>query len=147
MCANATTSFTSTTLIALTGITARQLHEWTNGHVQHRLPGAPAALQLGQFATVAVICQPSAAGLLPQRMRKVIGFPASEFRRTSLAATVSAVFGVSTCLLDGLSLSLTSARQVRGPFKEPAADFDICLKRRFRRGSSWIRRARRLWVS
>ena len=82
--------FTSNDVMALTGITARQLQWWDErGIVAPGRQGHRRVYSWDDLVTVAVICQLRRRGFSLQRMRKVIGFLQQEFG-TSLAATVSA---------------------------------------------------------
>jgi DNA-binding transcriptional MerR regulator len=82
--------FTSNDVIALTGITARQLQWWDErGIVAPGRQGHRRIYNWDELVTVAVLCQLRRRGFSLQRMRKVIGFLQQEFG-TSLAATVSA---------------------------------------------------------
>src|SRR5258708_32903134 len=104
--------FTSNDVIALTGITARQLQWWDErGIVAPGRQGHRRIYSWEQLVTVAVIGQLRRRGVSLQRMRKVIGFLRQEFC-TSLAATGRAS---SECRLatDGTPLVLrTSSRTV-----------------------------------
>jgi DNA-binding transcriptional MerR regulator len=126
--------FTSNEVIALTGITARQLQWWDErGIVVPEHQGHRRIYAWDELATVAVLCQLRRRGFSLQRMRKVIHFLKSEFG-TSLAATVS---GASEyhLLTDGTNLYLrTSARQVVDLIKNADQPmFDICLSDEVRR--------------
>ncbi len=120
--------FTSNEVIALTGITARQLQWWDErGIVAPGRQGHRRIYTWDELITVAVICQLRRRGFSLQRMRKVIGFLQQEFG-TSLAATVSAS-SEHHLLTDGTHLYLrTSARQVVDLLKNARQPmFDICL--------------------
>src|SRR5258707_13007674 len=85
--------FTSNDVIALTGITARQLQWWDErGIVVPGRQGHRRIYSWDQLVTVAVICQLRRRGFSLQRMRKVIAFLRQEFG-PSLAATVHASSG------------------------------------------------------
>src|SRR5215471_19564290 len=105
-------SFTSSELIALTGITARQLQWWDErGIVVPPRQGHRRVYGWQGLVTVAVICQLRRRGFSLQRVRKVIRFLQQEFG-TNLAATVRASSEYHL-LTDGTHLFLrTSARQV-----------------------------------
>jgi DNA-binding transcriptional MerR regulator len=128
--------FTSSDVIALTGITARQLQWWDErGIVAPGRKGHRRIYSWDELVTVAVICQLRRRGFSLQRMRKVIGFLQQEFG-TSLAATVSAPSESEYHLLtDGTHLYLrTSARQVVDLLKNARQPmFDICLSDEVRR--------------
>ncbi len=82
--------FTSNDVIALTGISARQLQWWDErGIVAPGRQGHRRIYTWDKLVTVAVICQLRRRGFSLQRMRKVIGFLRQEFG-TSLATAVSA---------------------------------------------------------
>ena len=126
--------FTSNDVIALTGITARQLQWWDErGIVTPGRKGRRRIYSWDQLVTVAVICQLRRRGFSLQRMRKVIGFLRQEFG-TSLAATVGAPSEYHL-LTDGTHLYLrTSARQVVDLLKNARQPrFDICLSDEVRR--------------
>ncbi|HKM49467.1 MAG TPA: MerR family transcriptional regulator [Terriglobales bacterium] len=122
--------FTSNEVMALTGITARQLQWWDErGIVAPRRQGHRRIYSWDELVTVAVICQLRRRGFSLQRMRKVIGFLQQEFG-TSLAATVGASSEHEYHLLtDGTHLYLrTSARQIVDLLKNARQPmFDICL--------------------
>lgn len=126
--------FTSNDVIALTGISARQLQWWDErGIVAPAREGHRRVYTWDELVTVSVICQLRRRGFSLQRMRKVIGFLQQEFG-TSLAATV----GTSSdyhLLTDGSHLYLrTSARQVVDLLKNARQPmFDICLSDEVRR--------------
>ena len=126
--------FTSSEVIALTGITARQLQWWDERRiVAPSRQGHKRIYSWDELVTVAVICQLRRRGFSLQRMRKVIHFLQKEFG-TNLAATVS---GSSEyhLLTDGTHLYLrTSARQVVDLLKNARQPmFDICLSDEVRR--------------
>jgi len=126
--------FTSNDVIALTGITARQLQWWDErGIVTPARQGHRRIYNWDDLLTVAVICQLRRRGFSLQRMRKVIRFLQQEFG-TSLAATVGASSEYHL-LTDGTHLYLrTSARQVVDLLKNARqAMFDICLSDEVRR--------------
>ena len=81
--------FSSAEVIALTGITARQLQWWDERKIV--IParqGHRRLYTLDDLATVAVVCDLRRRGFSLQRMRKVIRFLHQEFGK-SLAETVS----------------------------------------------------------
>jgi len=126
--------FTSNDVMALTGITARQLQWWDErGIVAPVRRGHRRIYRWDELVTVTVIRQLRRRGFSLQRMRKVIRFLQQEFG-TSLAATVgaSAEFHLLT---DGTHLYLrTSARQVVDLLKNARQPmFDICLSDEVRR--------------
>jgi DNA-binding transcriptional MerR regulator len=131
--------FTSNDVIALTGITARQLQWWDErGIVAPGREGHRRIYNWDELVTVAVICQLRRRGFSLQRMRKVIRFLQQEFG-TSLAATVGASSVGTTSeyhlLSDGTHLYLrTSARKVVDLIKNARQPmFDICLSDEVRR--------------
>jgi len=140
--------FTSNDVIALTGITARQLQWWDErGIVAPSRQGHRRIYTWEELVTVAVICQLRRRGFSLQRMRKVIGFLQREFG-TSLAATVSASSDYHL-LTDGTNLYLrTSARQVVDLIKNSRQPmFDICLSDEVRRVRAEIQSRRKTAAS
>jgi DNA-binding transcriptional MerR regulator len=126
--------FTSSDLIALTGITARQLQWWDErGILAPARQGHRRIYNWDELVTAAVVCQLRRRGFSLQRMRKVIRFLQQEFG-TSLAATVRAAAEYHL-LTDGTHLYLrTSARQVVDLLKNARQPmFDICLSDEVRR--------------
>jgi DNA-binding transcriptional MerR regulator len=126
--------FTSNDVMALTGITARQLQWWNErGIVASRRQGRRRIYNWDELVTLAVVCQLRRRGFSLQRMRRMIRFLQQEFG-ASLASTVSAS---SEChlLTDGTQLYLrTSARQVVDLLKNSWQPmFDICLSDEVRR--------------
>ena len=104
--------FTSHEVVALTGITPRQLQWWDErGIVAPARDGRRRVYSLEDIAEVSVICQLRRRGFSLQRVRKVMRFLQREFGKR-LVETVS---GSSEyhLLTDGRSLYLeTSARQI-----------------------------------
>ena len=140
--------FTSNDVIALTGITARQLQWWDErGIVAPVRQGHRRIYSWDELVTVAVIRQLRRRGFSLQRMRKVIGFLQREFG-TSLAATVSASSEYHL-LTDGTRLYLrTSARQVVDLLKNARQPmFDICLSDEVRRVRTEIQSRKKMAVS
>ena len=126
--------FSSNDVIALTGITARQLQWWDErGIVAPRHQGHRRIYSWDELVTVAVICQLRRRGFSLQRVRKVIRFLQQEFG-TNLAATVSASSEYHL-LTDGTHLFLrTSARAVVDLLKNSRQPLlDICLSDEVRR--------------
>jgi len=142
--------FTSNDVIALTGISARQLQWWDErGIVAPGRQGHRRIYNWDELVTVAVICQLRRRGFSLQRMRKVIGFLQQEFG-TTLAATVSASSEQEYHLLtDGTHLYLrTSARQVVDLIKNARQPmFDICLSDEVRRVRAEIQSRKKSVVS
>ncbi|MGA9643484.1 MAG: MerR family transcriptional regulator [Terriglobales bacterium] len=126
--------FTTNDVIALTGLTARQLQWWDErGLVQPERHGHRRVYQWDQLVTAAVIAQLRRRGFSLQSMRKVIAFLEREFS-TNLATTVRAASEYHL-LTDGTHLYLrTSARQVVDLLKNSSQPmFDICLSDEVRR--------------
>ncbi len=126
--------FTSSDVIGLTGISARQLQWWDErGIVAPGRQGHRRIYSWDELVTVAVIRQLRRRGFSLQRMRKVIRFLQQEFG-TSLAASVGAASEYHL-LTDGTHLYLrTSARQVVDLLKNARQPmFDICLSDEVRR--------------
>ena len=126
--------FTTNEVIALTGITGRQLQWWDERSlVTPNREGHRRIYSWDQLVTAAVISQLCRRGFSLQRMRKVIAFLEREFG-TSLAATVRAASEYHL-LTDGTHLYLrTSARQVVDLIKNSSQPmFDICLSDEVRR--------------
>ena len=126
--------FTTNDVIALTGITGRQLQWWDErGLVKPDRHGHRRIYNWDQLMTAAVICQLRRRGFSLQRVRKVVAFLGREFG-TSLAATVRAASEYHL-LTDGTHLYLrTSARQVVDLLKNSSQPmFDICLSDEVRR--------------
>jgi DNA-binding transcriptional MerR regulator len=140
--------FTSNEVMALTGITARQLQWWDErGVVVPERQGHRRIYAWDELVTVAVLCQLRRRGFSLQRMRKVIRFLQQEFG-TSLAAAVSG--GSDYHLLtDGANLFLrTSARQVVDLIKNARQPmFDICLSDEVRRVRAEIQARKKNVVS
>ena len=106
------TQFTSKDVIALTGITPRQLQWWDErGIVVPQRQGHRRVYSMNHVTELAVICDLRRRGFPLQRVRKVIRFLQREFGR-SLAETVSASSEYHL-LTDGKTIYLeTSAKQV-----------------------------------
>ena len=140
--------FTSKELMALTGITARQLQWWDERSlVMPERQGHRRIYGWDELVTVAVICQLRRRGFSLQRMRKVIRFLKQEFG-TNLAATVSASSEYHL-LTDGTHLYLrTSARQVVDLLKNARQPMlDICLSDEVRRVRGEIQSRKKSAVS
>lgn len=143
-----TSEFSSNDVIALTGITARQLQWWDErGIVAPGRKGHRRIYTWDELVTVAVICQLRRRGFSLQRMRKVIAFLQKEFG-TSLAATVGASAEYHL-LTDGTHLYLrTSAKQVVDLLKNARQPiFDICLSDEVRRVRAEIQSRKKTSVS
>jgi len=140
--------FTSNEVIALIGITARQLQWWDErGIVTPGRQGHRRIYRWEELVTVAVICQLRRRGFSLQRVRKAIGFLQQEFG-TSLATTVRASSEYHL-LTDGTHLYLrTSARQVVDLLKNTRQPmFDICLSDEVRRVRAEIQASKKTAVS
>ena len=140
--------FSSNDVIALTGITARQLQWWDErGVVVPGREGHRRVYSWDELVTVAVICQLRRRGFSLQRMRKVIAFLQKEFG-TNLAASVSSSSEYHL-LTDGTRLYLrTSARQVVDLLKNARQPmFDICLSDEVRRVRTEIQSRKKAAVS
>ncbi len=140
--------FTSNDVMALTGITARQLQWWDErGIVAPRRQGHRRIYVWHELVTVAVICQLRRRGFSLQRMRKVIRFLQQEFG-TSLATTVSSASEYHL-LTDGTHLYLrTSARGVVDLLKNARQPLlDICLSDEVRRVRAEIQARKKSAVS
>jgi DNA-binding transcriptional MerR regulator len=142
--------FTSSDVIVLTGITARQLQWWDErGIVAPGRQGHRRIYSWDELVTVAVICQLRRRGFSLQRMRKVIHFLQKEFG-TTLAATVGASAEQEYHLLtDGTHLYLrTSAREVVDLLKNARQPmFDICLSDEVRRVRAEIQSRKKVAIS
>jgi DNA-binding transcriptional MerR regulator len=126
--------FTTNDVIALTGLTGRQLQWWDErGLVTPEHRGHRRIYNWDQLVTAAVVFQLRRRGFSLQRVRKVVAFLSQEFG-TNLAATVRAASEYHL-LTDGTHLYLrTSARQVVDLLKNSAQPmFDICLSDEVRR--------------
>jgi DNA-binding transcriptional MerR regulator len=122
------TAFSSKDVVALTGITPRQLQWWDEqGIVVPARKGHRRLYSMGDLTEVAVICELLRRGFSLQRVRKVIRFLQREFGKR-LAETVS---GASEyhLLTDGYTLYLeTSARQILDILKNARQPMlSICL--------------------
>jgi DNA-binding transcriptional MerR regulator len=136
--------FTSRDVIALTGITARQLQWWDERRiVVPARQGHRRLYSMEDLAEVAVICELRRRGFSLQRVRKVIRFLQREFSKR-LAETVS---GVSEyhLLTDGQSLYLeTSAKQILDILKNARQPmFAICLSDTVRQVRAVIRSSKK----
>lgn len=126
--------FTTNDVIALTGLSGRQLQWWDEcGLIRPARDGHRRIYNWDQLVTAAVIAQLRKRGFSLQRLRKVIAFLNREFG-TNLAATVRAASEFHL-LTDGTRLYLrTSARQVVDLLKNSSQPmFDICVSDEVRR--------------
>ncbi len=136
--------FTSRDVIALTGITARQLQWWDERRiVVPARQGHRRLYSMEDLAEVAVICELRRRGFSLQRVRKVMRFLQREFSKR-LAETVS---GASEyhLLTDGQSLYLeTSAKQILDILKNARQPmFTICLSDTVRQVRAVIRSSKK----
>jgi DNA-binding transcriptional MerR regulator len=104
--------FTSRDVVAMAGITLRQLQWWDErGLVIPARQGHRRLYSMGDLTEVAVICELRRRGFSLQRVRKVVRFLQREFGKR-LAETVSGASDYHL-LTDGSSIYLeTSARQI-----------------------------------
>jgi len=132
--------FTSREVVALTGITPRQLQWWDErGVVKAERDGHRRIYSMKHLTEVAVICELRRKGFSLQGVRKVIRFLDREFGK-GLAETVDRTSEVHL-LTDGTHLYLeTSARQIVDILKNSDQPIlDVCLSdtvRRIRAGVS-----------
>ncbi|HYL15710.1 MAG TPA: MerR family transcriptional regulator [Terriglobales bacterium] len=136
--------FTSNEVVALTGITLRQLQWWDErGIVVPAREGHRRLYSMDDLAEVAVICELRRRGFPLQRVRKVIRFLQRELGK-KLAETVS---GASEyhLLTDGSTIYLeTSARQILDILKNARQPMlAICLSDAVRQVRAEIRGARK----
>src|ERR1700686_5528990 len=140
--------FSSNDVMALTGITARQLQWWDErGVVVPSREGHRRVYSWDELVTVAVICQLRRRGFSLQRMRKVITFRQKEFG-TNLAASVSASSEYHLLTDDTRLYLRNSARQVVDMLKNARQPmFDICLSDEVRRVRAEIQSRKKAAVS
>jgi DNA-binding transcriptional MerR regulator len=120
--------FTSRDVVALTGITPRQLQWWDErGVVKPAREGHRRIYSMKHLTEVAVICQLRRKGFSLQNVRQVIRFLEREFGK-GLAEIVDHSSEVHL-LTDGTHLYLeTSARQIVDILKNSDQPvFDVCL--------------------
>jgi DNA-binding transcriptional MerR regulator len=120
--------FTSQEIIALTGITARQLQWWDErGVVKAKREGHRRLYSMNHLTEIAVICQLRRKGFSLQGVRKVMRFLDREIGK-GLAEIVGRSSDVHL-LTDGTHLYLeTSARQIVDILKNSAQPIlGICL--------------------
>ena len=132
--------FTSRDVVALTGITLRQLQWWDErGIVVPAREGHRRLYAMEDLVEVAVICELRRRGFSLQRVRKVMRFLQREFGKR-LAETVSGASDYHL-LTDGTSLYLeTSARQIVDILKNARQPMlAICLSDTVRRVRAVIR--------
>ena len=131
--------FTSREVVALTGITPRQLQWWDERDiVVPAREGHRRLYSMQDVAEVAVICELRRRGFSLQRMRKVVRFLQREFGRR-LAETVGG--SEYHLLTDGKTLYLeTSARQILDILKNARQPMlAICLSDTVRQVQAVIR--------
>jgi len=138
------TAFTSREVVALTGITPRQLQWWDErGIVVPGREGRCRLYSLEDLSEIAVICELRQRGFSLQRMRTVVRFLQREFGKR-LAETVS---GSSEyhLLTDGTHLYLeTSPQQIVDILKNSRQPMlAICLSDTVRRVRADIRNGRK----
>src|SRR5213594_2992869 len=134
--------FTSRDVIALTGITARQLQWWDERRiVVPARQGHRRLYSMEDLAEIAVICQLRRRGFSLQRVRKVMRFLQREFSKR-LAETVSGTSDYHL-LTDGRTLYLeTSPRQIVDILKNSRQPMlTICLSDTVRQVRAVVRSA------
>jgi len=136
--------FTSNEVVALTGITPRQLQWWDErGIVVPAREGHRRLYSMGDLAEVAVICELRRRGFPLQRVRKVMHLVQREFGKR-LAETVS---GASEyhLLTDGRTIYLeTSARQIVDILKNARQPMlSVCLSDAVRQIQAEVRGAKK----
>ncbi len=132
--------FTTRDVIALTGITPRQLQWWDErGIVVPSRQGHRRLYSMEDLAEVAVICELRRKGFSLQRMRKVMRFLQREFSKR-LAETVSGASDYHL-LTDGKTLYLeTSPRHIVDILKNARQPmFSVCLSDTVRQVRAEIR--------
>ena len=136
--------FTSNDVVALTGITPRQLQWWDErGIVVPTREGRRRVYSMEELSEVAVICELRRRGFPLQRVRRVIRFLQKEFGKT-LAETVSGSSDYHL-LTDGKTIYLeTSAQQILDILKNARQPMlAICLSDTVRQVRAEIRSARK----
>jgi DNA-binding transcriptional MerR regulator len=136
------TRFTSREVVALTGITLRQLQWWDERRiVVPSREGHRRLYSTEDLAEVAVICELRRRGFSLQRVRKVMRFLQREFGKR-LAETVSGSSDYHL-LTDGHTLYLeTSARQIVDILKNSRQPMlTICLSDTVRQVRALVRNA------
>ena len=132
--------FTSREVVALTGITSRQLQWWDErGIVVPARSGRCRLYSVEDLAEVAVICELRKRGFSLQRMNKIVRFLQREFGKR-LAETVSGSSDYHL-LTDGDHIYLeTSARQILDILKNSRQPMlAICLSDTVRQVRAWVR--------
>src|SRR5712692_959709 len=136
------TAFSSRDVVALTGITPRQLQWWDEqGIVVPAREGHRRLYSMGDLTEVAVICELLRREFSLQRVRKVMRFLQREFGKR-LAETVSGSSDYHL-LTDGHTLYLeTSARQIVDILKNSRQPMlTICLSDTVRQVRAVVRNA------
>ena len=136
--------FTSREVVALTGISLRQLQWWDErGIVVPERNGHRRLYSFEDLSEVAVICELRRRGFSLQRVRKVVRFLQREFSRR-LAETVSGTSDYHL-LTDGRTLYLeTSPQQIVDILKNSRQPMlTICLSDTVRRVRAVIRGAKK----
>jgi len=136
--------FTSREVVALTGISPRQLQWWDErGIVVPVREGHRRVYAMEDLVEVAVICQLRGRGFSLQRVRRVVRFLQKEFGKR-LAETVSGSSGYHL-LTDGKTLYLeTSAKQILDILKNARQPMlTICLSDTVRQVRAIIRRGKK----
>jgi DNA-binding transcriptional MerR regulator len=136
--------FTSRDVVALTGITPRQLQWWDERRiVVPSRQGHRRLYSMEELAEVAVICELRRRGFSLQRVRKVMRFLQQEFGKR-LAETVTGASDYHL-LTDGTNLYLeTSTRQIVDILKNARQPMlTICLSDAIRQVRADVRGARK----
>lgn len=136
--------FTSREVVALTGITPRQLQWWDErGIVVPERQGHRRLYSIEHLTEIAVICELRRRGFPLQRVRKVIGFLQREFGQ-SLAETVGGTSDYHL-LTDGKAIYLeTSPQQIIDILKNSRQPLlAICLSDTVRQVKAEIRGAKK----
>ncbi len=121
-------TYSSNQVIALTGITARQLQWWDErGLVVPRKEGHRRLYSLDDAAEIAILCDLRRRGFSLQRVRKVVKFLQKEFGKRLVEAVGGR--GEVHLLTDGQRIYIeTSAQQAIDVLKNARqAMFTICL--------------------
>src|SRR2546426_10260826 len=140
--------FTSREVVAMTGITPRQLQWWDErGIVVPAREGHRRLYSMEDLSEVAVICELRERGFSLQRVRKVVRFLQKEFNQR-LAVTVSGASDYHL-LTDGKTLYLeTSARQIVDILKNARQPMlAVCLSATVRQVRADIRNGRKCSAS
>lgn len=139
------TAFTSRQVVALTGLSPRQLQWWDErGLVVPARQGRRRLYSMEDLSEIAVICELRQRGFSLQRMRRVARFLEREFGKR-LAETVGGASDYHL-LTDGTNLYLeTSAQQIVDILKNARQPMlAICLSDTVRRVRAGIRDGKKL---